>query len=67
MSAVGNWNGKFPELTTRGGAKQGVPAAPQIAADAVLEYCVRLTPLMLVWLKMLKASPISCRRSRSVN
>src|SRR5256886_5881806 len=48
-------------------SKQGAAAIPQIAADEVKAYCVRLTPFMLVWLKTLNASPMSWRRSRSVN
>src|SRR5713101_8840432 len=66
MSDVGNWNARFFGLTTCGGARQGVPATPQITPEEVTTNWVALTPVMLVWLKMLKASVISCTLRRSL-
>src|SRR5437879_3808526 len=60
---VGNWNEEF-------GSRQGTPATPQAAIAAALVKLtlniVVLTPLMLVWLKTLKPSAISCTLRRSL-
>src|SRR5713101_5014020 len=63
MFDVGNWNADVPVVF---GSRQGTPATPQAAAFELTMNWVVLTPLMLVWLKTLKPSAISCTLRRSL-
>src|SRR2546422_2861594 len=67
MFDVGNWNADVPVVL---GSRQGVPAMPQAAIAAALVpltlNTVALTPLTLVWLKMLKPSAINWTLRRSL-
>ncbi len=49
------------------GTRHGVPAIPQTAVEVERENCVVRTPLMLPWFNALNASPMNCKRTRSVN
>src|SRR6266568_2540332 len=65
MFDVGNWNADVPVLGFR--HCEVVLAAHVVPpAFAITTNCVVLTPLMLVWLKMLKASAISWTLRRSL-